>query len=44
MGPGPVERGLPGRAERFGWARTQIDAFRCPACGHLEPFARTRLS
>ncbi|MFC8723049.1 hypothetical protein [Kitasatospora sp. NPDC057198] len=41
--PGPVEHGPLGGARRFGRARVQIDAFRCPLCGHLELFARTRL-
>ncbi|MFD7729144.1 hypothetical protein ACFV6F_01995 [Kitasatospora phosalacinea] len=42
--PGAVEHGPLGGARRFGRPRLQIDAFRCPACGHLELFARTRLS
>ncbi|MFI6106643.1 hypothetical protein [Streptomyces sp. NPDC051310] len=37
---GPLERGLFGGAKRMGRPRWQIDAFRCPDCGHLELFAR----
>ncbi|MCH0566594.1 MULTISPECIES: hypothetical protein [unclassified Streptomyces] len=36
---GPLERGLLGGAKRWGRPRYQIDAYRCPACGHLELFA-----
>ncbi|WP_232734020.1 hypothetical protein [Kitasatospora sp. CB02891] len=41
---GPLERGLFGGARRFGRPHFQIDAFRCPQCGHLELFARQQLS
>ncbi|MET9444585.1 hypothetical protein [Streptomyces sp. NPDC006610] len=37
--PGALERGLFGGAKRFGRTRFQIDAYRCPKCGHLELFA-----
>ncbi|MBZ9641491.1 hypothetical protein K8369_19275 [Streptomyces sp. PSKA30] len=37
--PGPLQRGIFGGAKRFGRPRYQIDAYRCPACGHLELFA-----
>ncbi|QEU78041.1 hypothetical protein [Streptomyces subrutilus] len=37
--PGPLERGLFGGAKRMGKPRRQIDAYRCPRCGHLELFA-----
>ncbi|MEU9176060.1 hypothetical protein AB0C90_04210 [Streptomyces sp. NPDC048550] len=36
---GPLERGLFGGAKRLGRPRRQIDAYRCPKCGHLELFA-----
>ncbi|AJE82350.1 hypothetical protein SLNWT_1974 [Streptomyces albus] len=36
---GPLERGLLGGAKRLGRERHQIDAYRCPKCGHLELFA-----
>ncbi|GAA4880180.1 hypothetical protein [Kitasatospora terrestris] len=36
---GPLERGPLGGAKRLGRPRFQIDAFRCPHCGHLELFA-----
>lgn len=36
---GPLERGLLGGAKRMGRLRRQIDAYRCPSCGHLELFA-----
>ncbi|WP_030304262.1 hypothetical protein [Streptomyces katrae] len=36
---GPLERGLLGGAKRMGRPRRQIDAYRCPNCGHLELFA-----
>lgn len=39
---GPLERGVLGGAKRMGRARWQIDAGRCPRCGHLELFARER--
>jgi DNA-directed RNA polymerase subunit RPC12/RpoP len=35
---GALERGPLGNARRMGRSRTQIDAFRCPQCGHLELF------
>jgi hypothetical protein len=37
--PGPLETGLFGGAKRMGKPRWQIDAYRCPQCGHLELFA-----
>ncbi|MFJ6632691.1 hypothetical protein ACIQMR_15060 [Streptomyces sp. NPDC091376] len=37
---GPLERGILGGAKRMGRPRWQIDAYRCPKCGHLELFAR----
>ncbi|MCL2553639.1 MAG: hypothetical protein FWE15_25165 [Actinomycetia bacterium] len=36
---GRLERGLLGGAKRIGRRRRQIEAFRCPKCGHLELFA-----
>ncbi|MFI1090957.1 hypothetical protein [Streptomyces sp. NPDC020917] len=36
---GHLERGFFGGAKRMGRQRWQIEAFRCPACGHLELFA-----
>lgn len=36
---GPLERGVFGGAKRMGRQRWQIEAFRCPTCGHLELFA-----
>ncbi|MEZ0069477.1 DNA-directed RNA polymerase subunit RPC12/RpoP [Streptacidiphilus sp. MAP12-20] len=36
---GAIERGPLGGAKRMGRKRMQIDAFRCPDCGHLELFA-----
>jgi len=36
---GALERGAFGGARRMGRASSQIDAFRCPQCGHLELFA-----
>jgi hypothetical protein len=36
---GALERGVFGGAKRLGRQRWQIDAYRCPACGHLELFA-----
>ncbi|MDJ0383594.1 hypothetical protein [Streptomyces sp. G-G2] len=40
---GALERGVFGGAKRLGRPRWQIDAFRCPKCGHLELFARERV-
>ncbi|MFD8479981.1 hypothetical protein [Kitasatospora sp. NPDC059673] len=40
---GPLERGLFGGAKQWGRPHFQIDAFRCPHCGHLELFARQQL-
>ncbi|MFI5980791.1 hypothetical protein ACIQWR_35715 [Streptomyces sp. NPDC098789] len=40
---GALERGVFGGAKRLGRQRWQIDAFRCPQCGHLELFARNRV-
>jgi DNA-directed RNA polymerase subunit RPC12/RpoP len=37
--PGPLQRGPFGNAKRLGRKRWQIDAYRCPTCGHLELFA-----
>ncbi|GAA1089768.1 MULTISPECIES: hypothetical protein [Kitasatospora] len=37
--PGVLERGIFGVAKRMGKPRWQVDAFRCPACGHLELYA-----
>ncbi|MCP9955807.1 MULTISPECIES: hypothetical protein [Actinomadura] len=37
---GPLERGIFGGAKRMGRQRWQIEAWRCPQCGHLELFAR----
>jgi hypothetical protein len=37
--PGPIERGIFGGARRMGKPRWQINAYRCPRCGHLELFA-----
>ncbi|UGQ14302.1 hypothetical protein LO772_12330 [Yinghuangia sp. ASG 101] len=36
---GRLERGMFGGAKRRGRSRWQLDAFRCPGCGHLELFA-----
>ncbi|WP_069467386.1 hypothetical protein [Actinacidiphila rubida] len=36
---GWLQRGPLGNAKRMGRPRWQIEAFRCPACGHLELFA-----
>ncbi|WP_314177972.1 hypothetical protein [Streptomyces winkii] len=36
---GPLERGMFGGAKRMGRQRWQIEAHRCPSCGHLELFA-----
>ncbi|MFF0295882.1 hypothetical protein ACFYS8_27115 [Kitasatospora sp. NPDC004615] len=41
---GPLERGLFGGAKRMGRTRFQIDAYRCPQCGHLELFASQQLN
>jgi hypothetical protein len=35
---GPLRRGILGGAKRMGRPRLQIDAYRCPNCGHLELF------
>ncbi|MFD7029321.1 hypothetical protein ACFWAR_14930 [Streptomyces sp. NPDC059917] len=40
---GALELGIFGGAKRLGRQRWQIDALRCPQCGHLELFARTRV-
>ncbi|GGX79065.1 hypothetical protein [Streptomyces anandii] len=36
---GALERGILGGAKRMSRPRRQIEAFRCPKCGHLELFA-----
>ncbi|MFF3392200.1 hypothetical protein ACFYW1_14905 [Streptomyces sp. NPDC002669] len=36
---GPLEKGPLGNAKRMGRPHLQIDAYRCPHCGHLELFA-----
>ncbi|WP_333779027.1 hypothetical protein [Streptomyces sp. IBSBF 3136] len=36
---GALERGIFGGAKRMGRPRRQIEAYRCPKCGHLELFA-----
>ncbi|MGW2082553.1 hypothetical protein ACWCOW_37575 [Streptomyces sp. NPDC001939] len=36
---GALQRGILGGAKRMGRLRRQIEAFRCPKCGHLELFA-----
>ncbi|MFI7401554.1 hypothetical protein ACIBW9_13930 [Streptomyces sp. NPDC049541] len=36
---GALERGPFGGARRMGRPRRQIEAYRCPTCGHLELFA-----
>ncbi|MEW2306411.1 hypothetical protein AB0958_41780 [Streptomyces sp. NPDC006655] len=38
-----LERGMLGIAKTRGLPQWQIDAFRCPNCGHLELFAAQRL-
>jgi hypothetical protein len=38
---GPLQRGVFGGARRMGKQRWQIEAFRCPACGHLDLYANT---
>jgi hypothetical protein len=37
---GALQRGPLGNARRMGRAKWQVDAYRCPGCGHLELFAR----
>jgi len=37
---GALERGPLGNARLMGKTRSQIDAYRCPQCGHLELFAQ----
>jgi hypothetical protein len=37
---GALERGPFGGAKRAGRIRWQVDAYRCPNCGHLELFAQ----
>ncbi|MFF8613986.1 hypothetical protein [Streptomyces sp. NPDC015350] len=39
---GALEKGPLGRAKRMGRPHWQIDAYRCPRCGHLEMFANQR--
>ncbi|MCB5164571.1 hypothetical protein LG634_06950 [Streptomyces bambusae] len=39
---GALERGIFGGAKRIGRPAWRIDAFRCPACAHLELFAGER--
>ncbi|MFF8711359.1 hypothetical protein ACF07T_07960 [Streptomyces sp. NPDC015184] len=39
---GPLEKGPLGNAKRMGRPHRQIDAYRCPRCGHLELFANQR--
>ncbi|MFD8825872.1 hypothetical protein ACFV1C_26425 [Streptomyces sp. NPDC059605] len=39
---GALEKGLLGNAKLMGRPRWQIDAYRCPHCGHLEHFATQR--
>jgi predicted nucleic-acid-binding Zn-ribbon protein len=40
---GALERGPFGGAKRMGRSRWQIDAYRCPQCGHLELFAAQQI-
>jgi hypothetical protein len=40
---GVLERGAFGIAKSSGRPRFQVDAFRCPRCGHLEMFAVNRV-
>ncbi|MEU0662272.1 MULTISPECIES: hypothetical protein [Streptomyces] len=40
---GALQRGPLGGARRMGRAKWQVDAHRCPACGHLELFARQQV-
>lgn len=36
--PGPLEQGIFGGAKLWGKVRFEIQAHRCPRCGHLELF------
>ena len=36
---GALERGVFGGAKQLGRPKWEIDAYRCPSCGHLEMFA-----
>ncbi len=36
---GALEKGPLGNARRMGRTKRQIEAYRCPKCGHLELFA-----
>ena len=38
---GALERGLFGGAFKMGKQRWVVEAWRCPACGHLELYARS---
>lgn len=40
---GALERGVFGGAKRMGRPRRQIEAYRCPTCGHLELFASNQV-
>ncbi|WP_255950855.1 hypothetical protein [Streptomyces odontomachi] len=40
---GALERGVFGGAKRMGRPRWQIEAYRCPKCGHLELFASNQV-
>jgi uncharacterized protein (DUF983 family) len=41
--PGQLRRGPLGNARKVGMPRWQVDAFRCPQCGHLELFATAQI-
>ncbi|WP_418963000.1 hypothetical protein [Streptomyces lavendofoliae] len=40
---GALARGPLGDARRMGRPKWQVDACRCPGCGHLELFARRQV-
>lgn len=39
---GALERGVFGGARLMGRPKWEVDAYRCPQCGHLELFAGRR--
>ncbi|MGI5484513.1 hypothetical protein [Streptomyces lavendofoliae] len=40
---GALARGPLGNARLMGRPKWQVDAYRCPGCGHLELFARQQV-